>query len=81
MKKIRGDKPIEVIIYTYMEISQGNSLCRYLYLKLKFHVFHFIFSPFFSYKIREQEDGTSPAQEGTSGEGVLCKGGRRVNMV
>jgi hypothetical protein len=33
MKKIRGNKPIGVIIYTYMEIPQGNSLCSYLYLK------------------------------------------------
>jgi hypothetical protein len=31
MKKIRGDKPIEVIIY--IEISQGNFLHSYLYLK------------------------------------------------
>jgi hypothetical protein len=34
MKKIRGDKPIGVIIHTYMEISQENSLHTYLYLKL-----------------------------------------------
>jgi hypothetical protein len=33
MKKIRGDKPIVVIIHIYMGISQGNSLCSYLYLK------------------------------------------------
>jgi hypothetical protein len=26
MKKIRGAKPIGVIIHIYMEISQGNSL-------------------------------------------------------
>jgi hypothetical protein len=26
MKKIRGDKPIGVIIHIYMEISQGNPL-------------------------------------------------------
>jgi hypothetical protein len=45
MKKIRGDKPIGVIIQTYLEISQENSLCSYLYLKLKCHVSHFIFSP------------------------------------
>jgi hypothetical protein len=32
MKKIRGD-PFGVIIYTDMAISQGNSLCSYLYLK------------------------------------------------
>jgi hypothetical protein len=41
MKKIRGDKPIGLIIHIYMELSQGNSQC---YLKLKCHVFHFIFS-------------------------------------
>jgi hypothetical protein len=35
MKKIRGDKPIGVIIHVYMEISQGNSLCSYLYLKIQ----------------------------------------------
>jgi hypothetical protein len=33
MKKNRGDEPIGVIIHIYMEISQGNSLCSYLYLK------------------------------------------------
>jgi hypothetical protein len=33
MKKIKGDKPIGVIIRMYMEVSQGNSLCRYLYLE------------------------------------------------
>jgi hypothetical protein len=44
MKKIREDKPTGVIIHTYMEVSQGNSLCSYLYLKLKCHDFHFIFS-------------------------------------
>jgi hypothetical protein len=69
MKKIRGDKPIEVIIHTNMEISQGNSPCS----KLKCHVFHFIFSLFFSYKIREQEGRTSPAQGG----GLASMGGGR----
>jgi hypothetical protein len=44
MKKLRGDKPIGVTIHTYMEISQGNSLCSYLYLKVKCPVFSFIFS-------------------------------------
>jgi hypothetical protein len=33
MKKIRGNKPIRVIIHMHMEISQENSLCSYLYLK------------------------------------------------
>jgi hypothetical protein len=50
---IRGDKTIGVIIYIYilyiyiyMEISQRNSLRRYLYLKL-------FLSSFFFYKIGE----------------------------
>jgi hypothetical protein len=33
MKKNRGDVPIGNIIHIYMEMSQGNSLCSYLYLK------------------------------------------------
>jgi hypothetical protein len=42
MKKIRGDKPVGVIIHIYKEISQENSLCSYLYLKqTKCHVFSF----------------------------------------
>jgi hypothetical protein len=34
MQIIKGDKPIGVITHTCMEISQRNSLCSYLYLKL-----------------------------------------------
>jgi hypothetical protein len=33
MKKIRGYKPIRVIRHISIEISQGKSLCSYLYLK------------------------------------------------
>jgi hypothetical protein len=45
MKKIKGDKPIGVIIHTYMEISQGNScVATFLSNKQKCHAFHFIFS-------------------------------------
>jgi hypothetical protein len=63
MKKIRGDKPIGVIIHTHMEISQGNSLCKYLYFKqAKMSCFSFYFFSFFSYKIRKQEGRTSPIQ-------------------
>jgi hypothetical protein len=47
MKKFRGDNPSGIIIHPYNEISQGNSLCSYHYLKLKYHVFCFIFSLFF----------------------------------
>jgi hypothetical protein len=45
-KKNRGDKPIWVIILTYMEMSHGNSLCSYL--KEKKMLFFFFF-----YKIGE----------------------------
>jgi hypothetical protein len=33
MAKNIGDEPTGVLIHTSMEISQGNSLCNYLYLK------------------------------------------------
>jgi hypothetical protein len=63
MKKIRGDKPIGVIIHIYVEVSQRHTLCSYLYLKQAKMSFFFIFS-FFFYKIGEQEGRTSPAQGG-----------------
>jgi hypothetical protein len=60
--KNRGDEPVGVMIHIYMEISQGNSLCCYLYLKqAKMLCFLFFF-----YKISEQEGGTSPGG-GTNG--------------
>jgi hypothetical protein len=37
-----------------MEISQGISLCSYLYLKLKCHVFCFVFSLFSSTKLENR---------------------------
>jgi hypothetical protein len=41
---IRGDKPIVVITHICIEISQGNSLYSYLYLKLaKISCFSFYF--------------------------------------
>jgi hypothetical protein len=87
MKKIRGDKPIWLIIHIFMQISQENSLGSYLYpSKLKCQVCLFVcflFS-FFFYKIREQEGGTSPDQGGGwhqwEEEGVGEKGSR-VNTV
>jgi hypothetical protein len=68
-----------------MEISQGNSLCSHLYLKLKCHGFFcFIFSLFFSYKIENRrveqdlarEEGWHQWERGSVGEW-----GRRVNTV
>jgi hypothetical protein len=78
MKKMRGDEPIGVLIHTYVEISQGNSLHKYLYLKqAKMSCFSFYLFSFFFYKIRKQK-----GRIGTSGRGeVLEKGGRRMNMV
>jgi hypothetical protein len=67
MKKIRGDKPIVRIIHMYMKLSQGNSLCRYLYLKqAKISSFS---SNLFFYKIREQEQILPGGGVGTSKRG------------
>jgi hypothetical protein len=71
MKKITGDKPIGVIIHTYMEIPQRNTLCLY---QAKTSCFSFCLFFCFSYKIKEQEGGTSPAQ----GEGLAPVGGGDV---
>jgi hypothetical protein len=44
VKRIRGDEPIGVVIHRCMEISHGNSLCSYPYLKLaKMSCFSFTF--------------------------------------
>jgi hypothetical protein len=71
MKKIRGEKPSGVIIHMHMEISQGNSLCVYLYVKLKCHVFHFIFSLFSFTKSenRRAEQALPRGVPGNSGRG------------
>jgi hypothetical protein len=56
MNKIRGDKPIRVIRHIIMEISQGNSLCSYLYLKqAKMSFFSFFFC-----KIGKQKGRAGP---------------------
>jgi hypothetical protein len=47
------------------EMSQGNSLYSYLYLKqAKMSCFSFYLFSFSFYKIDEQDGGTSPAQRG-----------------
>jgi hypothetical protein len=47
MKKIREDKPIGVIIHAHVEISQGTSLCSYLYLFFFFYSYvHTMFGSF-----------------------------------
>jgi hypothetical protein len=65
MKKIKGDKPIGVIIHIYMGLPQGKSLCSYLYFKqAKMSSFSFHLFSFFYYKIGEQESKTGLAQRG-----------------
>jgi hypothetical protein len=84
VKKIRGDKPVGSIIHIYMEISQGNSLCSYLYLK-KAKMSFFLFS---STKLENKRVehvlrwGGREEKAGTSGSGEMVgKEGSRVNMV
>jgi hypothetical protein len=74
MKKIRGDKPVGIVIHIYREISQGNSLCSYL-RKLKCCSICFIFSSFVFYKIRKQESRTGPSRgrADTSGRGKVLR--------
>jgi hypothetical protein len=66
MKKIRGDKPIGVI-KTY---TQTPCLATFISNKQKCH--SFLFFPFLSYKIREQESRTGP--EGSLGGGTSGRG-------
>jgi hypothetical protein len=47
-EKNKGDKPIRLIMHTYMEMSQGNSLYSYFKQMVSF----------FFYKIREKESRT-----------------------
>jgi hypothetical protein len=67
MKKNRRHKPIGIIIYKYMEMSQENSVCSYLYLKLAKMS---LFLSFFFYKYWEQVGKTGPAggKKGVGGE-------------
>jgi hypothetical protein len=69
MKKIRGNKPVGVIMHMYMEISQGYSLGSYLYLKQKCLVFHAIFSLLSSTKLenRRVEQVLSQGMANTTG--------------
>jgi hypothetical protein len=71
-RKLDEVKLIGVTIHKDMEISQGNSLCSYLYVKLKCIVFHFIFSLFCPTK--SEEGRTNSAQWG----GLASVGEERV---
>jgi hypothetical protein len=68
-----------------MEISQGNSLCSYLFLKLaKTLYFSFYLLSFFFFKFGEQEGRTGPAGGGglaPVGAGkIVGKRDRRMNI-
>jgi hypothetical protein len=83
MKKITGDKPVGIIIHTYMEISQGNSLCSYLYLKqAKMSCFSFDLFSFFLLQNRRTggQNKSYPREKAvTSGRREVLR--KEVNMV
>jgi hypothetical protein len=71
MKKIRGDEPIGVIIHIYMEISQGNSQCSYLYHK-QAKMSCFLFSFFFFFHLQKSENKSCPeGRAGSNGRGEV----------
>jgi hypothetical protein len=76
VKRTRGDEPIGAVIHICKEISQGNSLCSYIYLKLaNHHVFLFIFYLFSSTKSENKRVEQVPPEVGgfgTSGRGVMA---------
>jgi hypothetical protein len=77
MKKNRRVKPFGVIIHIYMEISQGNSQCSYLYLKqARISCFSFYLFSFFFCKIGEQEGVVNKSFSGGGGGLILVEGGR-----
>jgi hypothetical protein len=82
VKRTGRDEPIGVVIHICVEITQGNSLYSYLYLKLaKTPCSSFFFVWFFFYKIRDQEGGTGCVGQGeerrVGGGGLALVGGRR----
>jgi chloramphenicol O-acetyltransferase len=72
MKKNRGEEPIGSIIHIYIEISQGDSLCSYLYLKQAKMSF-FSFSVFSSTKSENMRTEQVLPEDG----GVVSVGGSR----
>jgi hypothetical protein len=83
MKKIRGDEPFGVIIHIYIEISQVNSLCSYLYhknAKMSCFSFYLLSSTKSENSSAEQDLPRSGVGTREWGE-VEAKEGRWVNMV
>jgi hypothetical protein len=57
VKRNRGEEPFGVVIRVCMEISQGDSLCSYLYFKLaKTSCFSFYLLSFCFYKIEQEAE-------------------------
>jgi hypothetical protein len=80
MKKNRRDEPIGVLMPIYIELSQGNSLCSYLYLRQAKMSFFFLFYSTNSENRRVEQ--VPHRGIGTSGRRkVVGRGNRRVNMV
>jgi hypothetical protein len=63
VKKTGREEPIGVERHLYMETTQGNSLCSYLYAKPAKTLFLFIFYVSSSTKSKEQESRTGSARE------------------
>jgi hypothetical protein len=87
VKRIRGDEPIGVVIYVIMEISQGNSPCSYLYLKLV-KTSWFSFLSFIFFLLQNQRKGGRNRSHPGEGDawhqwerGGSGERGRRKNMV
>jgi hypothetical protein len=64
---IRGDEPTGVIIHIYLEVSQGNSLFNYIYLK-QVKMLYFLFFLFSSTKLESRRNKSCPGgRAGNSG--------------
>jgi hypothetical protein len=78
VKRTGGDEPTGAVTHICIEITQGNSLCSYLYLKLeKCHVSLFIFYVFSSTRSenRRAEQVQHGEEVSTDGRGeVVGKG-------
>jgi hypothetical protein len=64
VRRITEDEPNGVVIHISMEISQGNTMCIYLYLKVAKTSFFFLYFSFFFYKLGEKESRLGPDQGG-----------------
>jgi hypothetical protein len=73
VKMTERDEPVGVVIHVCMEITQGNSLCSYLCLKLVKKVM-FLFVSFMSFLLQNWRTGGQ--NRFCLGLGVVGTGGR-----